>query len=93
MQFPKSNCFKLKVVNFLIFKGLAYNFLDDTYRFLLLNHKSYVRDLSGKIIHLSIKIKITPEDEGEKRHNNLNRLFLLLLQIKITASSYNFFNL
>ena len=26
----------------------------------------------------------------KKRHNNLNRLFLLLLQIKITISSYNF---
>ena len=42
------------------------------------------------MIHLSIKIKITPEYECEKRLNNLNRLFFILLQIKITASSCNF---
>ena len=49
---------------------------------LLLNHK--VRDLSAKITHLSIKIMITPDYEGEKRHYNLNRFAKVAKKITAT---------
>ena len=79
----KSSIFKnitsssYKVANF---KCLAYTFPDDAYK--ILQHIRTEKKIgpSIKIIPMSLKITITLESEGEKRHFHSYRLLLLLLK-------------